>query len=75
MSKIERIARGWWFYFFKDKEVEKFAIDRAAICLGMEGKTRCEYYNPRIMGHCDKCKCIIRAKIRSINETCPEGKW
>lgn len=74
MSKpnaLSLIAAGWKNLVWPDKEVEKVARERAEICakcpllVSMAGKGIC----------CYKCGCVIAAKVRSLDESCPVGKW
>lgn len=40
---------------------------RKAICEG------CEFYSS--FNVCKKCGCLLSAKIKAPNASCPEGKW
>lgn len=87
MSKIQilsQIVEGFKNYSFPTEHNEKEAIRRAEICAS------CPYANPHrlfkkllddnkiehIKGlGCDKCGCLLSAKVRSPLSKCPEGKW
>lgn len=68
-GKVGRIVEGWGNFVFRTPEAEAVAMQRAkicAICLQMK-RIRTEW--------CPICKCYIPAKIRSMAEKCPDGKW
>lgn len=49
-----------------DVAAVEVAHNRLGICMG------CEH---RKGNNCDKCGCIIVAKVAQDKQTCPEGKW
>ncbi len=82
MSKILNIINGWENYIFKSKKVEAIAQKRAELCV------KCPFFAEGFISvfedgdfkevqgmKCDRCQCPISAKIRSINEKCPENLW
>ncbi len=87
MSKIQilsEIFQGFTNYSFPSEGIEKEARRRASIC------SECPHANPHrlfkkllddnsiehIKGlGCDKCGCLLSAKVRSPLSKCPEGKW
>lgn len=66
LKKFREITEGWKNVAFENPEVEKIANDRATICAG------CPFSKA---GICTKCGCPLKAKTRSIQSKCPEGKW
>lgn len=82
--KFINIIRGWWNYFFYDKNIEDIAIKRASHCSSCpHAKTggiisAKDYRIPSISGkHCELCGCPLAAKLRSPEESCEmdEPKW
>ena len=82
MAQISNILNGWNNYFNKDAVVEKVANKRAEFC------AKCPFAVESIFTIfvkdelkeieglvCSRCNCPLSAKIRSINETCPEKLW
>lgn len=80
--KISNILNGWKNFLSKSEVSESLASDRALECIG------CEHAKKGILTafikddfkeiegyYCDLCMCPLSAKIRSINEQCPIGKW
>lgn len=83
-QKLASILTGIKNAHVKDPEVEKVAHKRALIC------SACVHANPEhpfkkllpndltemttALG-CDKCSCLIQAKVRSPMERCPVNKW
>jgi ribosomal protein L37E len=81
-SKAERIFNGWYNLLTKDKVAEKVAEERAQIC------ARCPFAVEKTLlifvkddleeiegMACERCGCPLSAKLRSINEKCPENLW
>ena len=82
MVRVFNILNGWNNYFNKDAVVEKIAEARAEIC------AKCPFAIESIFTIfvkddfqeiegmiCQRCKCPLSSKIRSINEKCPEELW
>jgi radical SAM superfamily enzyme len=66
MSQVQEIYQGFKNLLFKDEEIEKLADARLNICF--ECPNRKEYT-------CGLCGCFLKAKVRSIQSTCPIDKW
>lgn len=66
LKKYREITEGWKNLAFENPEVEKIAKDRATICAD------CPFSS---IGLCTKCGCPLKAKTRSLQSKCPEGKW
>jgi len=69
--EIKNIIEGWKNLLgFKVMPEEQKAIveQRAAICAG------CEFRHEHL-DLCLVCLCYIPAKIRTVEDTCPKGKW
>jgi len=64
INKVKSIARGWSNVVWPDKEIEKIAYARIAICADCD----CNIKNL-----CKDCGCWIPAKARSPDEKC--NKW
>jgi len=80
---FSNIVSGFTNLAFPNEEVEKIAKTRAEICAGCPFATKTGMYSVvrdnrtvTIQGmKCDKCGCNLSAKVRSIHDTCPVGKW
>lgn len=73
--KVENVINGWKNVIFKDPIVEELAKNRMVFCEGcIENKTIVKVAGVK-HGRCAKCNCPLVAKVRSINEKCPIGKW
>jgi len=83
-NKMQHIVDGWTNLLIDDPVAEEIALARASICAGcpfaqmstglhtvvVDNKTK------QIRGmKCGKCGCPLSAKVRSLNDQCPEGKW
>jgi len=82
LVKINNILNGWHNLLIKDKVVEKVAEARAEICVKCPfavHKTLLIFVKDdfkEIEGMaCQRCSCPLSAKLRSVNEKCPEGLW
>ena len=64
---LDEIINGWKHYIFKNPLVETQAKERITICVN------CEHFKPTKV--CNICNCFMPAKVRSVNSTCPKGKW
>ena len=67
---VEEIITGWKNFVFKDKQTEKIAKERIAVCLD---KKKCTKLNERFF--CTICNCYMPAKVRSPRSKCPLRKW
>ena len=47
---------------------------RRAICRACDRAIRCEQ-KPSLFCRCRECGCVLRAKTRLADESCPLGKW
>ena len=64
MKKIYRIVLGWW-YFLSNKN-NTLARERLKICVGCPKMSK---------GVCTSCGCVLQAKARLPEESCPLFKW
>jgi len=67
---LKHIINGWGNVIIKDKEVEELAENRLKSCSDCPKKI--QMFN---VDCCGLCHCPLLAKIRSIETTCPLGKW
>jgi len=82
VSKLANIIDGWKNYLFENKDVEDLANERAHFCakcpFAVEGLVT-DLIDDDIVDIkgmvCDKCHCPLSAKLRSVEESCPIGKW
>lgn len=80
---LTNIIAGFGNLAFKNKNVELLAMSRAQICAGCPFAEKSGVYSiikdnrtEQIQGmKCGKCGCNLSAKVRSIDDYCPEGKW
>lgn len=78
------IVEGFKNFAFPSEEMERIAKERADVC------SRCTHMNPdhpfkkilpndkiEIIGGagCNRCGCLLSAKVRQMIQKCPEGKW
>lgn len=82
MSKVHNILNGWRNFMIKSEVSENKAVSRAKHCErckhAIKGKLLVFLKDDlkEIQGYkCNVCKCPLSAKLRSINEKCPIGKW
>lgn len=81
--KITNIIDGFAGLAFPNKQTEEMATRRAEICAACpHAKTFGAYTaiidnkTKSIQGmKCDLCGCALSAKVRSRNDSCPDGKW
>lgn len=64
-------------YVVNDSEIEALAATRMDICnecplLDLKG-SKC--FAPGTQPCCGSCGCSLKLKTRSVDSTCPEGKW
>jgi hypothetical protein len=77
------IVDGFSNLAFPNEEVEKLAKSRAEICAACPSAVKTGIYSivadnktKQIQGmKCDRCGCNLSAKVRSVHDTCPLGKW
>ena len=82
-NRFKAIVQGFKNYVFPDKEIEKVALQRAAICAAcpFAVETKLKQLLPddtikEIDGlKCSDCGCILSAKLRQVFESCPQNKW
>lgn len=80
---LSNIVEGFGNLTFPDKNTELLAHSRAAICASCPFAVKTGIYSivadnrtKQIQGmKCDRCGCNLSAKVRSKNDSCPEGKW
>lgn len=65
-SKLQKIIEGWGNLLFPNPEVEAVAKARAE---------RCSHCSWNLLEVCQKCTCPIPAKVRSMGDACPLGRW
>lgn len=83
IKKLNNIVDGWKHLAFPDQEVERIAMERAKICAGCPFAVESGLYGvvkdnktSQIQGmKCAACGCALSAKIRSLDEYCPKGRW
>lgn len=81
--KLGNIIDGFTNLAFPDAEVEDLAKKRAAICAECPLAVKTGVYSviadkrtKHIQGmKCDACGCNLSAKVRSVKDYCPKGKW
>ena len=74
MSKIQEIYQGWKNLIFRNEQVEDSALNRLNKC--NECPHRSNYPdNVSITSTCKLCGCVLKAKVRSTNSTCPDKRW
>jgi hypothetical protein len=64
MKKIYRIIMGW--YYFITNQKNDLARKRLKICVECPRMSR---------GVCTYCGCVLQAKARILEETCPASRW
>jgi hypothetical protein len=72
---IANIFNGYKNLLFKEEEVEATAKVRLDICIQCTNVALFAIVNGVGFRYCNKCKCPLSAKIRSVNEQCPDNKW
>ena len=80
---IANIIDGFSHLAFPDKDIEQLATKRANICAGCPFASKTSKYSivvdnrtKEIQGMaCTACGCNLSAKVRSVREYCPKGKW
>ena len=70
-NKAYRIGEGWVnlaksHLGIAKEETETLAVKRLALCLSCDANVK---------NACRHCGCVIMAKVRSIDEKCPQSKW
>jgi len=66
MINVKNISEGY-YNLITGKYNEEFD-KREKIC------NNCDDYNS-FLGSCKHCFCLTKAKTKSLNESCPIGKW
>lgn len=80
---LSNIIAGFGNLAFPDKEVEALAIKRAEICAECPAATKTGMYSMIVDNRtkdiqgmkCSDCGCNLSAKVRSVKDHCPRGKW
>lgn len=81
---LDNIIAGWSNLMFSSPAVEQLAIKRAKICAecpsaqfsGAYYITAPDNKTKEVRGlKCGECGCALSAKVRSVEDTCPLGKW
>ena len=65
-KKLKEIITGWHYVFFRRQEIELLAAERAEICTPCPHNTGTK---------CGLCGCPLKAKMRSPDSSCPDGRW
>lgn len=81
--KIKNIIDGFAGLAFPNKHTEIMANNRAQICAACPHAKAFGAYSviidnktKSIQGmKCDLCGCALSAKVRSKNDSCPDGRW
>lgn len=66
LDKIKSIKDGYSNLLFEDTQLEPLFKDRYKICKS------CEHY---MLGICNICGCVCKAKSHSRYENCPDNRW
>ena len=83
-AKASNIIEGFTNLAIADPKIERLAKLRAAICgecpdavsIGIVNQVQPDSTTRPINGmKCNKCGCLLNAKVRSTNDYCPAGKW
>lgn len=80
---LSNIVSGFANLAFPDKDVEELAMKRARICSECPSAQKTGVYSVivdsrthEIQGmKCADCGCNLSAKVRSVSDSCPQGKW
>ena len=80
---LKNIIDGFAHLIYNDPEVEAVATSRAKICATCPFAEKFGLYSivvdnktKQIQGmKCGKCGCNLSAKVRSMEDRCPLGKW
>lgn len=84
MSKLGNIVEGWKRVGIPTKESELLYGSRFKHCQSCPKNSNGEYLERHpitakigkyVGAICTSCGCPLSAKLRSKNESCPEGKW
>lgn len=67
--RLLRIVEGWANVVWPDPRIEEIAKERACIC------NECDRVKKIGVYVCGECMCPLTAKLRSLAEECPLGKW
>lgn len=72
---LRQIIQGYWYLLVKkDKKIEKIASFRAKICNSCPEKGKYSILSLEIP-KCNSCGCVLAAKQRSEEASCPKSKW
>tara|TARA_S200002703_G_scaffold11561_1_gene10522 strand:- start:4093 stop:4338 length:246 start_codon:yes stop_codon:yes gene_type:complete len=80
---LANIVAGFGNLAFPDEQVEAMALKRASICADCPAAQETGVYSiikdnrtQQIQGmKCADCGCNLSAKVRSVSDSCPRGKW
>ena len=74
MAKIKEILEGWKNLIWEDPDIEDLAIKRLEVCA--ECDSRSNYPQAvSLFSQCLACGCVIEAKTRCKDCSCPLSKW
>lgn len=65
--KLSNIIKGWHNWITPIPEIEQLAEERIQECMA------CPLL--KLKKVCGSCGCIVAAKVRVPEESCPENKW
>lgn len=76
MSKIDEVAEGYWNLMMKNEGVEELAKVRNEICntCPSNSKNQSSMFGD-MLPYCKECGCLLEAKTRSPESSCPLKKW
>lgn len=83
-AKANNIIEGFTNLAVADPKIERLARLRAAICgecpdavsIGVVNQVQPDNTTRPINGmKCNRCGCLLNAKVRSTSDYCPVGKW
>lgn len=82
--KLSNIINGWANLAKTSPKIEALALKRANMCAhcpaaifsGAIYATVIDHKTVQVRGmSCQDCNCPLSAKVRSVNDSCPRGKW
>lgn len=80
---FSNIVSGFANLAFPDEQVESLAMKRARICSECPSAQKTGVYSVVVDNRtkdiqgmkCADCGCNLSAKVRSVSDSCPQGKW
>lgn len=68
--KLKEIYQGWKNLILTKPDIESISKDRTEICNKCPNKE-----NQLGLDVCGLCHCPLISKTRSLDSSCPDGKW